>query len=343
MNTKQLGAIAFSLLLSGVNGLWAQDRENSKENQDFDEVIIRKKSDKDSKLTIEIKGNKVTVNGKPVEDFENENVAVILRRIPRLNMPPANSRFKNFEEKELENEGEQGWSQAQPNKALLGVTTEPDEKGAKVMEVSKSSPAEKAGLEKGDVITRVNEATVSSPAELSRIIGTYEPDDEITVTYIRDEKTKKVTVKLAKRPATFNRAYGLQIPEMPTPPLSPEELEKGFPGAREFNFRFKNKDGELFLTPEQKPRIGIKAQDTEDGKGVAVLEITPGSAADKAGLKEGDIITRFDGRSVNNTDELTEAAEGSKDKPVVTAELRRNGKIQMVEIKTPKKLKTANL
>ena len=90
-------------------------------------------------------------------------------------------------------------------------------------------------------------------------------------------------------------------------------------------------------------RIGIKAQDTEDGKGVAVLAITPGSAAEKAGLKEGDVITRFDGRPVSNTDELTNAAEESKEKPVVTAELLRNGKVQMVEIKTPKKLKTANL
>ena len=78
MNTKQYCAIALSLLLSGTNGLWAQERENSRENQEFDEVIIRKKSDRDSKLTIEIKGNKVTVNGKPVDDFDNDDVAVIL-------------------------------------------------------------------------------------------------------------------------------------------------------------------------------------------------------------------------------------------------------------------------
>ena len=44
------------------------------------------------------------------------------------------------------------------------------------------------------------------------------------------------------------------------------------------------------------PKIGIKAQDAEDGKGVNILEVEDSSAAFKAGLKKGDIILQFDGR-----------------------------------------------
>jgi serine protease Do len=92
-----------------------------------------------------------------------------------------------------------------------------------------------------------------------------------------------------------------------------------------------------------RPRLGIKAQDTEDGKGVKVLGVDDESAADKAGIKEDDIITEFDGKKVNNAEELANAAREAKDKPSVKITFNRDGKTQTVEVKTPKKLRTANL
>ena len=54
--------------------------------------------------------------------------------------------------------------------------------------VASGSPAEKAGLENGDVITKINNDTVGSQGSLSSIIGQYKPSDTVTVTYIRDGK-----------------------------------------------------------------------------------------------------------------------------------------------------------
>ena len=65
------------------------------------------------------------------------------------------------------------------------------------------------------------------------------------------------------------------------------------------------------------PKIGIKAQDTEEGKGVNVLDVTDGSAAEKAGLKKGDVITRFDGNEVNSANELIQQVRGSREKSSV--------------------------
>jgi len=91
-----------------------------------------------------------------------------------------------------------------------------------------------------------------------------------------------------------------------------------------------------FMFSTGRPRLGIKAQDTEDGKGVKVLDIDDESAADKAGIKEGDIITEFDGKPVNSADELAAGARTAKDKSSIRLKINRDGKSQDVEVKIPK-------
>ena len=74
-----------------------------------------------------------------------------------------------------------------------------------------------------------------------------------------------------------------------------------------------------------------------------VIGIDEESIAEKAGLKEGDIITEFDGKTVNDTDALAKAARDSREKSSVNVKFNRDGKSQSAELKTPKKLKTTNL
>jgi serine protease Do len=90
-------------------------------------------------------------------------------------------------------------------------------------------------------------------------------------------------------------------------------------------------------------KFGIRAQDTEDGKGVKVLDVDDESTAAKAGIKEGDIITRFDGKEINSATALTEAAHAAKEKASVKISLIRDGKTQEVEVHVPKRLRTADL
>ena len=95
----------------------------------------------------------------------------------------------------------------------------------------------------------------------------------------------------------------------------------------------------------RRPKMGIKAQDAEDGKGVNVLEVTDSSAAWKAGLKKGDIILQVDGNDVNSVNQLMEQTMAVADKQKYTYKLKiqRNGATQEVEVKIPRKLKTAEL
>ena len=89
--------------------------------------------------------------------------------------------------------------------------------------------------------------------------------------------------------------------------------------------------------------MGLSVQDTEDGKGVKIIDVDEESNAAKAGLKSDDIITEVEGKAVNSADEVARIIRESKDKTSVKVKLNRSGKTQNVEVKIPRKLKSADL
>jgi len=305
---------------------------------DFDEIIIKRKNpEKNERVTIEIKDGQVKVNGKPINDFNNDDVSVQIRSPRRLTLSGPSTPFGNQNSFwRIESDGKEH--------AMLGVASDgPGNGQAVVGKVTEGSAADKAGLKTGDIITKVDDHSIGDFHQLSDVIDDYKPGDKVTITYKRGGKEKRTKAVLDKRPAgnafSFRSDDGegpgelgeLAVPIPPIPPI---------PANPDLNFNFdRSFDG---LTNGQ-PRVGIKAQDTEDGKGVAVLGVDEGSAADKAGLKANDVITSFDGRPVDGADDLKEALKNAKNKPTVKIELKRNGKTENVELKIPRKLKTANL
>jgi serine protease Do len=119
------------------------------------------------------------------------------------------------------------------------------------------------------------------------------------------------------------KSFGLTMPNM----------------NRNFNFNGDN----IYSYSYGRPRLGIKAQDLEEGKGAKVLDVDDESPAEKAGIKEGDIINEFDGNPVENADDLAKLARENREKYTYKIKLTRDGKQQEVEIKIPRKLKTADL
>lgn len=327
---KQYVVKASSLLLLAAaigTGAMAQEKEKVKTKEkvgEYDEIIIRKKKDaKDSKVTVEIKDGEVLVNGKPIDDFEDDNVSIRKRKTivgqGGYTMTAPRSAFRggtwNYS-------GDDHLLTPTGNRAYLGVVSEKNEYGAKITQVTDESGAEKAGLKKDDIITKINDDKVSSPEELTKAIGKYKPEEKVTVTIRRDGKEQKLTATLGKRSNTF----ALAAP--------------GYDFDHDvFNF---NQDFAPFFN-NGRPRLGIKAQETEEGKGLKVLDVDDESNAAKAGIKENDIITEFDGKAVNSTGDLLEASKSLSQKSSVKVKLIRDGKNQEVEIKIPKKLKTANL
>lgn len=304
-----------ALLFSQVATAQDNDKVKEKTKSGNDEIIIKRKSGKDAKVTIEIKGDDVLVNGKPVDEYSDDDISIRKRKSVNV---ISGSPFRG-----------QGWSYSGDeffgeDVAFLGVVTEKSGKGAKIEEITKESAASKSGLKEGDVITKIDETTIEDPDDLTKAIRKHKPEEKATITYERDGKENKLTVTLGKRKNAT--VFGLTTP---TPRMDAFDWHEGQLGSV-FNYG-------------GRARLGIRAQDTEDGKGVKVLNVEEESAAEKAGIKEDDIITEFDGQKVNSSDELSKAARESKDKASVKVAVTRDGKAQTLEIKTPRKLKTTNL
>jgi len=328
------------------------DKKGTKETQ---EIVIRKSGEKDIKLKVEIDGDNITVNGKPLSEFKDKDITINKRKM--MITDDGNSMSWNFGggEQDWEKWGEQFGENFSRNfnfnfnedgnkdGAFLGVTTENDADGAKITNVTKGSAAEKAGLAKDDIITKINEEKIAGPEALSDVIAFKKPSDEVKVTYKRNGKLKTVTAALGKRKSTRSQSFGSTSPRVFSfkAPGSPRGLAPNMEGLQEEIAELQD-NAMMHAFPGRK-KIGLKIQDTEEGNGVQVMNVEDSSAAATAGLKKDDIITEINGKKISNTDDAREELFPDEDKRVYKVKALRGGNEMSFDIKIPKKLKTANL
>ena len=177
------------------------------------------------------------------------------------------------------------------------------EYGAFVKEVHENSPAAKAGLLKDDVIVEFAGEKVRSAAQLRRLVRETPADRTITLVVNRAGQTKTVSAKL--------EGHANQFFEMPTPASAATPM----PHIQmpEFNFAWVGGGSRLGisadeLTPQLAEYFGVK-----QGKGILVREVVVGSAAEKAGLKAGDVIVAVDGKEVPSVSKLRRALASEKE------------------------------
>jgi Do/DeqQ family serine protease len=144
--------------------------------------------------------------------------------------------------------------------------------GALVSQVIDGSPAEKAGIHTGDVITSVNGLPVKSNSELRNSIGLMRVGDKVEIGLLRDGKPLKVTAVIADTNAT-------------TQATPAESIHKAFEGAT--------------------------LADAPEGGGALVKSVEPGSAAAQSGLRNNDVIVGANRGRVTNLQQLKERAKGN--------------------------------
>lgn len=164
-----------------------------------------------------------------------------------------------------------------------------EEYGAVVTEVEEDSPAAKAGLKANDVIVSYQGERVESAAQFTRLVRETPPGRSVRIGIIRDGRAQTLTATLERR--AFVRGQ-IRLPHIRIPDINVE-----------------------VFTP--RPRLGISVDElgpqlaeyfgVKQGKGVLVREVNKGSAADKAGLKAGDVIVRADDETVLDVGDLHRA------------------------------------
>jgi|CXWL01.1.fsa_nt_gi serine protease Do len=351
MRMKKTGikftALAVAVVLLAPASLLAQkedkeERKELKEKKEVQQIIITRKSGKDEKVVVEINDDKVTINGKPLEEYKNKDGEIsiklnklkdmeFLTRIPNVN---GNWNFNT-------NEDHYKILSEDANHAMLGVITEKTEQGAAVSDVTKESAAEKIGLKEGDIITKVDDKKIESPDDLSATIKSHKPGDKVVVTYLRDKKEQKATAELTKwkginmfGSTSPGHNFKLDLEKM--------DFDREIPRVMTIP-RTPGGEGQTWSWSGRTPKLGLSVQDTDDGKGVKVIEVDEESNAAKAGIKKDDLVTEVDGKAVNSTDDIVKIIKESKDKISVMMKLLRNGKTQNIEVKMPRKIKTADL
>jgi len=77
------------------------------------------------------------------------------------------------------------------------------DEGVYIFEVEKGSPVDRAGIENGDIITRINDKKIKGMSQLIRELYKYKPGDTVEITISRNEKEEKVKVELSARPSNY--------------------------------------------------------------------------------------------------------------------------------------------
>lgn len=290
-------------------------------------IIITRSGDVTEKTVIEVDGEKVKINGKDAKDNKDVNVNVTTTNGKHTRIISGPGRAMTFS---TDGSG-MNLLEEDENRAMLGVTTEDHDKGAEIITVTENGGAEKAGLKKGDVLTRIGDDKIEGPGDVTKAIRGKKPGEKVAITYLRDGKEQKATAELTKWKG-IRWATGGAMPAMPPMP----EMNM------DFDF-YRNAPRARRLSPSATPRLGLSIQDDEDGKGAKVLDVDDESAAEKAGLKKGDIITGIDDKEVKGTDDVTRTIRENREKFTFNFRILREGKTQTLDVKMPRRLKTAEL
>lgn len=334
--------ILLMVLVALPLSILAQEKTQPKEEE---RIIITRKGGVNEKMSIVVDGENITVNGKAIGEEGKGNITVKRMKIKDADNfyeMPIGTRGNRFsfpmEERELQITGTS-------NKAMLGVLTEKDEKGARIVSVNENTAAMKAGLKEGDIITEVDAKKISTPDELSEALKDKKPGDKVNITFLRDGKTNVASAELTKRemPQIIARNGRIESQRIPIPDnfFNGQAPYQGLENLR--NFKFREMPDFYFGAKDSGPRLGVQVQETEAGNGVKVIRVEKGSDADKAGVKEGDVLKMANGKEIATTGDIIEEVKKSKPGSSIKLKLDRDGRTQNVTVTFSKELKSANL
>ena len=174
-----------------------------------------------------------------------------------------------------------------------------DTNGALVAQVIAGSPAEKAGIKAGDVISKFNGKVVTGASELKNLVGQLKPGTVVKLTVQREKKTLDVNVTVSER----------------TPQMLAETQTGPTGGAATST--------DLGITLEKVPAAAAEKMGLKEGAGLAVKQVNPDSVGGKMGLHEGDVILEIDGKAASDVSAFNQAVSEAKKNKVIRLKVQR--------------------
>ena len=204
-------------------------------------------------------------------------------------------------------------------RGMLGVTIQsvdadlasslnlPAARGAIVTSVANGGPAEKAGLQRGDVITAINKQAIIDNNSLRNLVASMAPGSNVQVTALRNGRDQNFTVALA------------ELPDRERPESEEETSSTRGTGNEKFGLTLQP------LTAEMASRYGLDADD----QGLLVTKVDPAGSAANAGIRQGDLIQEVNRQPVQTAAQFSAAVAQSGAKPALVLVKRRNNVIYL--------------
>jgi serine protease Do len=156
-------------------------------------------------------------------------------------------------------------------------------KGALIADVVKGSPADKAGLLRGDVILRFDGKEIENSHKLSQLAAATPPNTQVKIDLLRNGEEKTVSFEVGTMPEGEQKS------------VAPEEKSDWGMNVQE-------------LTPQLAQQLGLEPGTT----GVVISGVENGSPADAAGLRPGDLITEVNRQAIKNMNDYQQALQKVK-------------------------------
>lgn len=174
-------------------------------------------------------------------------------------------------------------------------------KGAVVSEVLSGSPADRAGIERGDVIIQYGGRPVDNPSQLRNLVAQTPVGSKVAIRIIRNKKEKVIDVVITEQPKEVAQ--------------DAEETEEGLShvlsGVRVSD-----------ITPEMSRRLGLSKED----RGVVVTDVESGSIAEESGLRRGDLILEINRESVRSREDYNRIVSQLSEDDSVLLLISREGR-----------------
>jgi serine protease Do len=192
----------------------------------------------------------------------------------------------------------------------------PNDDGALVAAVSPNSPAFRAGLKPGDVITKVNGTPVTNPGDLASDIANVDPGHDTSISFVRNGQNHDISVAVATMPANPDAAF--QQNGSGNGPAAPT------PGHAGLGLTLAP------LTPDDRSQLNLPAGAT----GAVIAEVAPNSPADQAGLQAGDLLVGVGAKDITDPDDAVAAIDAAKksNAPAVALRIVRQGQALFVGV-----------
>jgi len=185
----------------------------------------------------------------------------------------------------------------------VGISIE-DQKdnGAVVRMVEPNSPAEKAGLRQGDVIQQYNKQDVSGVQQLTRLVRETPVGRTVEVKIRRDNRDQTLRVTTEKTPNNPGRIRA----QLPDPGLLRDRITRSIPRVQVYTTFTKSGIQVEQMSDQLRDYFGVSGN-----YGVLVANVEKNSAAEKGGVKAGDVITSVDGKSIRTPADFNREMRGS--------------------------------